>query len=150
LPDNPSKMTESEFHPHGDFLIRRDGQVLVSEVTGPWNAELVALWAKQIYPYARELAAQGPHAGIAIVRQSMVTSPEALAKLRQIVAYSVANLRCVAHVIVADRSVEGRSLLEPVFAKVYEGLCAHRLFEDYDPARAWVQALLTEQQKEAP
>ena len=115
---------------------------MVSEVTGPWNKELVQDWGQSCYPEAKRLSQAGPYVGIALIRESMLCPPDAIQALRHIVHLSAARLRCIAHVIVADPSVDGRDFLEPVFARVYEGLIEHAIFYDMDAARAWSLALL--------
>lgn len=132
----------SSFRPHGTFNTRIEGRLIVSEVTGPWNMELVQHWGKSCLPVATELAATGPWIGIAVIRESMLCPPEALAALRRIVAHSATQLHCAAHVIVAGPEVDGRDFLEPIFARVYEGLVEHAIFYTFDEARAWSLALL--------
>ncbi len=130
------------YRAHGKFTIRVDGQIIVSDVTGPWNKELVEEWGKQVYPTAKALAAIGPNAGIAIVHESMLCPPEALASLKLLVQYSATKLNCVSHCIVANRSTAGRDLLEATFARIYEGIVAYQLFDNFDDAMAWSQAQL--------
>jgi hypothetical protein len=125
------------FRAHGKFTIRVDGQIIVSDVTGPWNKELVEAWGLQVYPTAKELAANGPNAGIAIVHESMLCPPDALASLKLLVQYSATKLKCVSHCIVANRDTAGRDLLEATFARIYEGVVAYQLFDNFDDALAW-------------
>jgi hypothetical protein len=129
----------STFRVHGKFSIRVDGQIIISDVTGPWNKELVEAWGVQVYPTAKSLAAVGPNAGIAIVHESMLCPPEALASLKLLVQYSATKLNCVSHCIVANRKTAGRDLLEATYARIYEGIIAYQLFEHVDDAMAWSQ-----------
>ncbi len=122
---------------HGKFTIRVDGQIIVSDVTGPWNKELVEAWGVQVYPTAKALAANGPNAGIAIVHESMLCPPDALASLKLLVQYSVTKLNCVGHCIVASRDIAGRDLLQATYARIYEGIVAYQLFDNFDDAMAW-------------
>lgn len=118
---------------------------MISHITGPWNKELVETWAKDAYPEARALSDTGPYVGIAVISASMLCPPDAMEALKRAVKYSSTRLRCTAHIIVADASVDGRDFLEPVFARVYAGLVEHRIFYDLDAARAWSLAHLREQ-----
>lgn len=127
------------FRPHGEFTIRVDGQIIISDVTGPWNKELVETWGRQVYPTAKQLAAVGPNAGIAIVHESMLCPPDALASLKLLVQYSATKLNCVSHCIVASRDTAGRDLLESTFARIYEGIVAYQLFDNFDDALAWTR-----------
>ena len=110
---------------------------MISHITGPWNKELVETWAKDAYPAARALSDSGPYVGIAVISASMLCPPDAIEALKRAVALSSTRLRCTAHVIVADASVDGRDFLAPVFARIYAGLVEHRMFHDLDAARAW-------------
>ncbi len=129
----------TSYRAHGKFTIRVDGQIIVSDVTGPWNKELVEAWGLQVYPAAKALAAIGPNAGIAIVHESMLCPPDALASLKLLVQYSATKLNCVGHCIVANRNTAGRDLLEATFARIYEGIVPYRLFDNFDEAWAWSQ-----------
>ena len=130
------------FRPHGRFSTHVEGRLMVSEITGPWNKELVEYWGLRCYPDAKLLSDSGPYVGIALIRESMLCPPDALESLRKIVRYSATKLHCIAHVIVADASVDGRDFLEPVFARIYEGVVEHAIFYGMDEARAWSLALL--------
>lgn len=115
---------------------------MISEITGPWNKELVEYWALHCYPQAKLLSDAGPYVGIAVIRESMLCPPDAMEALRKVVFLSTTKLHCIAHVIVADASVDGRDFLEPVFARIYAGVVEHAIFYDIDAARAWSLALL--------
>jgi hypothetical protein len=132
------------FRTHGLFSTRVEGRLIISDVTGPWNKELVEEWAQDAYPIARMVMTGGPHAAIAVMHNSMVCSADAMASLKLAVQFSVKKLNCVAHIIVADSTVDGRALLESTFARIYEGICPHRLFDNLDDARAWGQQLVDE------
>lgn len=130
------------FVPHGQFKAYAEDRLVISEVTGPWNKELVYVWAQALHPLAKALSTDGPHVGIAIIHGSILCPPDALEALRKVVLYSVQRLDNVAHAIVADASVEGRRLLANTFARVYEGVVPYQLFEDLPSAKAWGNALL--------
>lgn len=132
----------SAYRPHGRFATHVEGRLMVSEVTGPWNKELVEYWGQQCYPAAKALGESGPYIGIAVIHNSMLCPADALEALARVVRYSATRLHCIAHVIVADASVDGRDFLEPVFARIYEGVVAHAIFYTVEEARAWSLALL--------
>jgi hypothetical protein len=134
------------FRSHGTFTIRVDGPIIISDVVGPWNKELVEAWGKQVHPFIKELAAAGPNAGIAIVHESMMCPADALASLRLLVQYSATKMNCVSNVIVASRDTLGRDLLEATFARIYEGVIAYRLFDNLDEAMAWTKEQLEKAQ----
>lgn len=133
------------FPSHGQYSIYRDGCILVTEVVGPWNFELVDEWSKAAIPFCIEMHESGPWVAVAIASQSMLATPDAMTALRKIVRISVAEFNCRAHVVVANREVDGRGVVEGVFEKAYEGLCASGFFDDYQSAKEWAIALLTQQ-----
>lgn len=132
------------FRAHGHFTTRVEGQLIISEVTGPWNKELVEEWAYGSQPVAQALAAHGPHVGIAVISGSMLCTPDALKVLRQAARHAATTLNCRAHVIVADASVEGRDFVESNFERAYEGVMPLAIFYTLDEARAWALARLAE------
>jgi hypothetical protein len=136
------RMASNGFAPHGQFDAYVEGHLLISEVIGPWNRELVDAWAQALHPVAKAICTRGPHVGIAIIRQSILCPPDALEALRKVVLYSVQRLDNVGHVIVADESVEGRKLLAQTFARVYEGVVPYQQFEDLPSAKAWGNGLI--------
>lgn len=137
----------SPFRPHGKFTSLVEGQLLVSEISGPWNRELVQQWALDCRAPARTLSDMGPYVGIAVIRESMLCPPDALESLRLVAEISATRLGCIAHVIVADAGVEGRDFLAPTFARLYQGLVAHQIFYTLEDARAWSLALLAERKQ---
>lgn len=130
------------FPSHGKYSIYRDGSILVTEVVGPWNIELVQEWAKAAIPFCIEMHQAGPWVAVAIASQSMLATPEAMAALRKIVQISVEQFDCRAHVVVASPEVDGRGVVEGAFEKAYEGLCASAFFDDYASAKTWALKLL--------
>lgn len=127
---------------HGSIETRIEGRLIVSDITGPWNKELVDHWAMTTYHDALTLSASGPWVALGIFLESMMCTPDALDSIRRTVQYSVVKLRCVGYAIVADASVEGRDLLAPTFAAIYEGLVPFRMFDNAGEARAWSLAQL--------
>ncbi len=115
---------------------------MISEITGPWNKELVEQWAIGSNPVAREL---GPHVGIAVIHASMLCTPDALHVLRRAAEYAASALACVAHVIVAGKEVEGRDFVESSFIRTYAGVLPLAIFYDLEAARAWSLETLAQQ-----
>ena len=132
------------FQPHGAFKTRVDGRILVSDLHGPWNLELVDNWMAEAHPMVRELAATGPHVHITIVTGSLLCPPDALDRLAAVIVYTTAKMNCIANIVVAADGVEGRALFEPMYSRIYEGSPPHALFLDYESAKAWALELLAE------
>ncbi len=132
------------FVPHGQFEAYVEGRLVISQVTGPWNKELIDEWAQALHPLAKAVSADGPHVGIAIIHRSLLCPPDALEGLRKVVLYSVRRMDNIGHAIVADPSVEGRKLLVQTFARIYEGVVPYRLFDNLPAAKEWGHGLLLE------
>lgn len=135
-------MTGPHFRTHGDFQWYVEGRLVITDVTGPWNKELVEAWAIALQPAVAELARTGPNVGIARIHRSMLCPPDAMAALRRTISYAVKHLGCLANVIVAGPEVEGRGFVEPVFVQVYKDVSPYMIFEELDEAKAWSNALL--------
>lgn len=132
-------MSVQSFRPHGRFAIRVEGQIVLSDVTGPWNRELVQAWAAELDPLVSHL---GPHVGIATIHHSMASTPEAMALLGKIVRFSASQRQCLAHILVVGPDVEGRLLLAPNFLALYEGVVEYGLHASLDQAVAQAQEIL--------
>ena len=137
--------TESHFPPHGKFRIYREGRILVTEVQGPWNVELVRQWGAAVRPYSLQLMHGGPWAGLAIISGSMLSTPEGMEELARITANGAKTFACIANVVVAAPGVAGRGVVESAFQRIYEGVCAYAFFNEVDEARQWLRELLAEQ-----
>ncbi|MFZ6846072.1 hypothetical protein [Undibacterium sp. RuTC16W] len=125
--------------PHGNFKIYTDGQILVSEVTGPWNTELVQEWVDSMLPTIQELSLKGPWGTIAIVSNSLLCPKEALQLLTDKARGAVGKYQLVGSVYVAAPDVDGRNFIEPVYEKFYKDICPIEFFDDYPDARDWVR-----------
>jgi hypothetical protein len=132
------------FQPHGEFSLHIDGRILVTTMRGPWNAELVQLWAKAAHPYSIDMQAGGAWGGIAVITESMLGTPDGMHALRKAVSYGVQHLGCISQVVVAAPEVAGRGLVEGAFQRVYEGLCVSNFFDDYESAKTWTLAQIAE------
>lgn len=132
----------AKFKVHGQFKNYVDGRILVTDVIGPWNKEMVDSCALEMDPLARALSATGPYVGMVIVRESILCPPDAMDAMRRVIEYGSRHLASVGNALVADRTVEGRALLEPLYGALYAAAPAYRLFDDVDSARAWSLELL--------
>lgn len=127
---------------HGKFWVRAVGQVLHSEVVGPFNRELYLAWSAQAVPLLRERCTLGPTASIVHFEGSVLTQPEALERLYQATEVAVAqfNLRAIAFVVPPE--VEGAFLAAGIYGPLHAGLVPFRVFEAEPPAWQWVSSVL--------
>jgi ribosomal protein S28E/S33 len=130
----------SNFPPHGELAFYRDGRILVANVRGPWNLELIYRWAEDISPHASELAQGGVWGSICIIEVSILSTPDAMRALQKTVEGGVKNFQFGAQAIVAASGVAGRGFVENSFRHLYHDLCPFEFFEDYASAKLWVSA----------
>ena len=135
----------TRFQPHGEFTTTVDGRLIVSDVLGPWNRELVDKWAAEIYVLVTQMRLSGPHVGLAVLRGSMLCTPDALVAMEQALRYGTAKGGCIGNAVAIDAGVEGRALMLATFDKLYDERAPHRFFYDFDSARAWALSLLAAQ-----
>ncbi len=133
-----------KFRPHGEFKLRLEGRVLVSDILGPWNLELVDAWMKEAHPMVKALAATGPHVHLTVITGSLLCTPDALDRLAEVIVYTTLKMQCVGNPVVAAADVEGRALFEQMYARIYDGSPPRGLFLDYATAKAWSLELLAE------
>lgn len=132
------------FRAHGQFKVSVDGRIVITEVDGPWNRELVFSWASRMLELCAPLAATGPYVAIAVVRGSILCPPDALDSLRAAIAYGAARLNCIGNVIVADAAVEGRTLMRETYETLFDDKPPHRYCDKLADARAWAVQLLAD------
>ena len=136
-------MHKSIFVPHGEFQIRTEGQVIISEIQGPWNVEMMRAWGQSFGPVAQALCAQGPVGSIGVYSYSLLTSPDSIALLGKLLRYGVAHYQVECTADVYDASVEGHTLAPLMFRKVYEGVVPSRSFVRVADAMLWVNSVLS-------
>ncbi|WP_395006119.1 hypothetical protein [Undibacterium sp.] len=127
------------FRPHGKFQVWTEGQLLLTELTGPWNRELVEYWAAQAFELASTFSVERPYIGITIVHDSILCPADAIDRIAQAVQVSQTKLHCIENVIVAADSVEGKDLVK----STYQRMGLRHFFSDLDSAKAWAEHTMT-------
>jgi hypothetical protein len=128
------------FRPHGKFETWIEGQFLLTEVTGPWNVELVDYWSHQALALARQFSKERPYVSITVVHESILCPPEALEKIALATQYANDHLTCLGHCVVAGSDVDGRDLVR----FLYEKIRLEHIFEDLEEAKSWAEELVKE------
>ena len=132
----------TQFSQHGKFSNRTEGQLLISEVVGPWNIELVSNWAKDSYPLAVSLAQNGPWIYILVIQGSLLCPPEAMAEMKRIATYAATNLKVIANLLVAADGTEGYLFMDSYYAKLYGEFSTYRSFTTLEEAKSCAAGLL--------
>ncbi|OYU45804.1 MAG: hypothetical protein CFE44_05595 [Burkholderiales bacterium PBB4] len=136
-------MHKSIFVPHGEFKIRTEGQVIISEIHGPWNVEMMRAWGQSFAPVAQALCVSGPVGSIGAYSHSLLTSPDSIALLGKLLRYGVEHYQVACTADVYDASVEGYVLGPRIFKSVYEGVVPSRSFARLADAVSWVNTVLS-------
>ncbi len=128
------------FSAHGEFSLRQDGRLLIAELTGPWNIELVDRYRIEVAPFVARLAPDGPWGQIAICHRSVLAPQDALKALTDGARVLAERHHRVAMAYVLPPEVEGHGIMESVFARMYAGFQSVACFETLAPAREWTLA----------
>jgi len=132
-----------EFSQHGDFELSIDGRLLVVDVAGPWNLELIRNYAAQATPLARQLAETGPWVLISVARRSVLFTPDAIEALRETAQRHTADSGRIATAYVVDPAVEGYHLVNAIFEEIYRDVCPVAIFETRAEAKRWAAEQLS-------
>jgi hypothetical protein len=140
-------MKISGFPIHGEFKSQffPDERLVISEITGPWNVELVQAWGKSIEPLFDQLDPKAANGAIAHHHVSILNTPQAVDLHRAIIKKGVNRYGLVAIASVVAPGVEGASLAEKLLANVYSGVVEHQIFSCPEEARVWMKAKLAPQ-----
>jgi hypothetical protein len=134
-----------KFRVHGAFNIHLEGALLVSEVTGPWNMELIEAWGTEALRLLGTRPAPDPLVAITTVHESILCTAEALQALRNMAIYAARHMQCLGVAMIAAPGIEGRALLGPTYRRIYEGVSPFDIFTDFDSGQAWALELLAKQ-----
>ena len=115
-----------------------DGRIVISEIEGPWNLELVEAWAIPAARLYAKLGASGRCGGIGVHTKSLLTSPQSIRRLRELTALAVANHNIAACAVVGAAGVEGYQLAPTFMARIYEGIVPFEMFDSVERAKVWV------------
>jgi hypothetical protein len=130
------------FHKHGDFEMRIDGRLLLADLYGPWNDELLDAFWTGLKPFIFEMERSVRWGSIYVLHGSAMMSHEGLALYKTRTAAYRLGSRRVAAAIVIGREVEGYGLMEQDYRNCYDGICSFETFERLPDARDWALNLI--------
>lgn len=135
----------ARFPAHGSFTTTIRGPLLLVDLLGPWNVELVAAYQKQLDADAAMLAAAGPWAVVVQVYGSALFTPEAMRSMQAKAAWQQRQLQRRATAYVVAPETEGAQLVEAPLRSIYAPSQPFALFREVPPALAWAHAQLAAQ-----
>jgi|CXWL01.1.fsa_nt_gi hypothetical protein len=127
------------FEPHGQVEAHLEGRILITNLVGPFNVELIRHWIHLSMPLTQQLGLELPCGSISIVHRSMLSSPDAFDLLGKTLRHFSHTLYGVASACVADATVEGRNMIETTYMRQQARNLPQRFFYDLPSARAWVE-----------
>lgn len=132
------------FQVHGEVSLQRQGQILIANIQGPWNIELIGRYRAEMGPFVRDLAAVGPWGLIIVLHGEAACPPDALALIRQGAIEQAKNWQrvCTAYVIAPD--VVGYRLMDRVWHGIYQDVIPCEIFEQREAAVAWTERMLAQ------
>lgn len=127
------------FRPHGSVEMWKDGSVVHLIAEGPFNLETVHGVGRAMKELFATQPPQGRFVDILEMRTSIMASMEVMTAFGRFLAeMSSAKTAPLAVAYVVAPEVEGRSLMLPIFARVYaEHGRRFAAFETMAEARAW-------------
>lgn len=134
-----------KFAAHGSFLLSVEARILVSRMSGPFNAECAHAYIRAALPIIRELAKSGPWAGITEFSESALFPLEMSSIMRSQTTVGVKQLQLVANCWVVPPSVEGYGIVDKQALSIYDGVLPFQMFENSADARVWLESQLSRQ-----
>lgn len=127
---------------HGDFNIRVAGDVVISELMGPWNIEAARAYIGELDAIVeREL--DGRRWGSVVICRDSVQFPlEMIAPLRASVEKRVTRFNQAAIAMAVAPEVEGYGVLFPTIRRIYDGLIPFDIFDTEQQACDWIKRFL--------
>ena len=127
----------ASFPAHGSASYRIEGRLLVADIDGPWNLELIQQYHLGMRPFIEQLAKDGPWALVIAIHRAAACPPDALDLIRKgAIAQSQTSGRvCAAYVIAPG--VPGHRIMDRYWRSIYAGVHSFEIFEELDAAILW-------------
>jgi hypothetical protein len=134
-------MSGQNYPAHGRVVQRREGQLLIADLHGPWNIECMQDAVRRANPQIDEMLRAGPVGIIVIAHDSMLGTPDALGEIRErsLERRPAGN---IAVAWVAAPEVEGRAMMVTVLEEVYRDTLPMRMFTDCASAERWIKSFM--------
>lgn len=121
---------------HGEYLITRSDQVVLTHAYGPWNSECVLAFNRDYYQEAHELFGS-PYADVVFLEGESLLIPDAERRLRDAICY--AQRHGLSHVALVTTFSTVKTSAQMQFERVYTGTgVTFQFFSVYDKALTWL------------
>lgn len=131
------------FPAHGSASYRTEGRLLVADIDGPWNLELIQQYHAGMRPFIEQLSKQGPWGLVIVIHRAAACPPDAMALIRQgAIAQSLTTKRvCAAYVIAPG--LPGYRIMDRFWRKIYVGVHPFEIFDELDAAILWANEIVS-------
>ena len=131
------------FSAHGSASFRVEGRLLIADIDGPWNLELIQQYHLQMRPLIEQLANDGPWGLVIVIHRAAACPPDALELIRKgAIAQSQTSKRVCASYVIA-RGVPGYRIMDRFWRGIYEGVHPFEIFDELDAAIRWTSGLVS-------
>lgn len=127
---------------HRGIKLSTQGSILIAEVRGPWNAECIEEYKRDVDIYARTLASYRPWGVIIDIIDEALCPSHAIKAIREAAFDHAQNYgrACTAYVI--SPKALGYHLMNDAWKCIYQGIMPFEIFELREDALAWVDDML--------
>ncbi|QYK03078.1 hypothetical protein [Shewanella psychrotolerans] len=128
-----------EFPAHGSVEISCSNQIIVANIGGPWNLELIKIYREKMVTLFNQLKPNEPWGLIVCIHNSATCPPDAIELIKKgVQSDSIKNHRiCTSYVI--SKETEGRRLMDPIWRKIYLNVMPFEIFPTLDEAMNWTE-----------
>lgn len=130
------------FPAHGTANITCTNQIIIANIEGPWNLELIELYRREMKPTIDQLTLKGPWGLIVNIHRSAICPPDAIDLIKQGVKADVTHNRRISTCYVIQSDVEGRRLMDPIWRSIYVDIMPFEIFTTLDEAMSWTRQQL--------
>lgn len=132
----------TQFIPHGEVAVSRDGRIMTVEGRGPWNLEAVKRSEQAAQTILRDLSG-GPWGVVIVIYGEPIHVPDAKNRLVELVKQDIENGRVATALVVGecDSPNFAKNHLGSIYQDAGDNLA---FFEDVTQARSWIQKQIEE------
>lgn len=146
LKSSTAHVKTRQFTPHGVVDMWMEGAVLHYRATGPFNTELVDCLAIAQRDFLLAARPTGAWVSMCTVVGNAMSSPDGVARYAEIMAAPKPdNMVPIATAFVIAPTVQGGSIMGPLFAKIYADIGRpFQIFNTMEEAQSWAQTLIAQ------
>lgn len=132
------------FRTHGSVAVTEEGQILISQIVGPWNAELIGEYQKAMAAHVPALAARGPWGLIIEISGAALCPPDAIERIRIGAHEHARNWQRACTCYVIGPEVEGYRITDRIWRDIYAGVMPFEIVESSEAALRWTRQQLAQ------